>query len=356
MSGKKGLSVAATFLFVAFGASWAVALRVDCRHKKSPLQLHSSTESASVSKGKGGQQLYRCGLVELAQPRRGPQRLPQSLVNDAVLYKSVREVSETLYVYVHASPDEPQSNVCEYISSVYSRLWDEMLLADSLGLNCVVVGNIAGANFVTREQLHSLHSLEVLYSFDATIKETMEKKGLDFVYSVAAAPVEGGGGGSGAQFYYFDSDNTAVPRFDRVALGGTFDKLHNGHKKLLTLAASCTTQSLVIGITGDVMLKAKSNAAQIASFEIRSQAVTSFLQAIKPALRLEPVELADPFGPTISDATIQAIAVSSETIPGAIMINEKRKEVGMPPLHVLVSRRGETATLSSTFLRGLQNR
>jgi len=352
MSAKKGgFSVAAT-LFIALSASWAVALtmRVGNRNKKSLLQLHSSTESASVSKGKGGKQLYRCGLVELEQPG-GPQRLPLALVNDAVLFKSVREVSETLYVYVHASPDEPQSNVCEYISSVYSRLWDEMLLADSLGLNCFVVGNIAGANFVTREQLHSLHGLDVLYSFDERIKETMEKKGLVFVNSMTAS-LAGGAGGSGTQFYYFDSYNTAVPRFDRVALGGTFDQLHNGHKKLLTLAASCTTQSLVIGITGDVMLKAKSNAAQIASFENRSRAVTSFLQAIKPALRLEPVELADPFGPTISDATIQAIAVSSETIPGAIMINEKRKEAGMPALHVLVSRRGETATLSSTFLRG----
>mgnify|MGYP002718671144 FL=1 len=35
-----------------------------------------------------------------------------------------------------------------------------------------------------------------------------------------------------------------------VALGGTFDHLHSGHKILLTMAASITSRKLIVGVTG----------------------------------------------------------------------------------------------------------
>ena len=54
------------------------------------------------------------------------------------------------------------------------------------------------------------------------------------------------------------------------------------------------------------------------------------------------------------DATIEALIVSSETIKGALKINEIRKEKGFAPLNILVSRRSNAATLSSTFVRNLE--
>jgi phosphopantetheine adenylyltransferase len=111
---------------------------------------------------------------------------------------------------------------------------------------------------------------------------------------------------------------------------------------------------MVIGITGDEMLKKKSNPGMISSYSQRAKNVVDFLQLVKPSLRYEPVEIQDPFGPTITDATIQAIVVSSETVPGANKINQLRSESGMPPLAIFVSRRSEGATLSSTFLRAKQ--
>lgn len=38
--------------------------------------------------------------------------------------------------------------------------------------------------------------------------------------------------------------------FPRVAVGGTFDHLHAGHKILLTMTALIATESMVVGVTG----------------------------------------------------------------------------------------------------------
>lgn len=47
-----------------------------------------------------------------------------------------------------------------------------------------------------------------------------------------------------------DTDSDPARQYRVVALGGTFDHLHPGHKILLTLAAAITTERLVVGVTG----------------------------------------------------------------------------------------------------------
>lgn len=47
-------------------------------------------------------------------------------------------------------------------------------------------------------------------------------------------------------------DNGGI--YDTVALGGTFDHLHAGHKVLLTLAAYISIKKVVIGVTGELSL------------------------------------------------------------------------------------------------------
>ena len=53
---------------------------------------------------------------------------------------------------------------------------------------------------------------------------------------------------------------------DYVAVGGTFDYLHIGHKMLLTYCAITTDKELTIGITGEQMLKKKKNKSVMQSF------------------------------------------------------------------------------------------
>jgi pantetheine-phosphate adenylyltransferase len=240
-----------------------------------------------------------------------------------------------------------------------------MLQKDVLNLNCVIVGDIPDGDLVTRQQLHIHPPINAIFTFEslessicASIASSREAVGLPSVTVLNTATFTADAAAkaimrtpAAAPVYYFDDAAGQVPVYRKVAMGGTFDRLHNGHRKLLTLAAASCTHTLVVGITGDVMLQKKKNADQIAPYDARKQSVDDFLSMAKPHLQLHLCELSDPFGPTVTDPLIEALVVSSETIPGAYKINELRSQLGYPTLAILVSRRSEVATLSSTFLR-----
>ncbi|MCJ1400296.1 hypothetical protein MMC11_003500 [Xylographa trunciseda] len=159
-----------------------------------------------------------------------------------------------------------------------------------------------------------------------------------------------------------------------VAVGGTFDHLHAGHKLLLTATAlileplasqqNPQQRSLTIGITGDALLKNKKYPEVLETWEERQQAVYEFLSAVisfeKPRhavyeserffnegpngkaihhklanhLTIKCVEISDPYGPTVTDETITALVVSGETRSGGKAVNEKRREKGWAELAV----------------------
>lgn len=157
-----------------------------------------------------------------------------------------------------------------------------------------------------------------------------------------------------------------------VAVGGTFDHLHIGHKLLLTMFAfvlgrrqqSDSPSVLTVGITGDALLVNKKFADQLESWKARQESTHDFLHSIvyfgRPddnriqvqevnepgpnghavhisypfGLTIKYVEIWDPFGPTITDKDITALALSLETRGGGAAVNEKRKEQGWDPLEV----------------------
>jgi pantetheine-phosphate adenylyltransferase len=281
---------------------------------------------------------YSTVLLELQQPVTGVEKIPQTLVNDDLLTKVVKDVGSVLYVYVVGG----QEGMEDYIASIYQRLWDEMISFDKLSLNCIVMGDFPSGDFRSRGELHSMASLDAVYTFDESLQiSTVAPENIIRSPQVNISE----------NVRYFEDTACFMPSFGKVALGGTFDRLHNGHRKLLTLAACVCSGTLVIGITGDPMLAKKKGKNQISSYESREDRVVRFLKEIRPSIALQPVHLTDPFGPTITDPTIEAIVVSSETIGGAHKINEKRAEKGFKTLSVLVMRRCESATLSSTFIR-----
>ena len=118
-------------------------------------------------------------------------------------------------------------------------------------------------------------------------------------------------------------------RYKKVAVGGTFDKFHDGHKKLLSTACELGNR-IEVGVTSDAFGGLKGD---IDSFEDRSNYVKSFFsnQSNFHVLRLD-----DPFGTTIYDEDFDAIVVSEETEPTAVEINEIRISKGMKPIDIVV--------------------
>ena len=148
-----------------------------------------------------------------------------------------------------------------------------------------------------------------------------------------------------------------------IAIGGTWDHIHTGHKLLLTMFAflldasdSVQDRCLTVGVTGDELLKSKKYRELLQSWDDRQHSVRSFLAAImdfrpssgglinyretnepgpnghaiymhmQSGLIIRLVEIWDPFGPTITDEAISALVLSAETRSGGRAVNERRKE------------------------------
>jgi pantetheine-phosphate adenylyltransferase len=114
-----------------------------------------------------------------------------------------------------------------------------------------------------------------------------------------------------------------------VAIGGTFDILHDGHKALLKKAYSLG--DVTIGLVSDEMARGKlfvSNA-----YDTRKRAVIAYIKALT-GTNPEIVALDDPYGPTLKEQ-FDYIVVSPETFRTAKEINTLRSQRGLPSIKII---------------------
>jgi pantetheine-phosphate adenylyltransferase len=143
-------------------------------------------------------------------------------------------------------------------------------------------------------------------------------------------------------------------RYDVVVVGGTFDRLHAGHRLLLTTAAWASKRRLWIGVAGTCLLGRKAHAELIAPYEVRAASAVAFARSVRPDLETVVVsELTDPAGASGTDASVEAIVVSRETRSSADKINVGRVAIGLPLMTVITVDvlSGGAAKLSSSALR-----
>lgn len=163
-----------------------------------------------------------------------------------------------------------------------------------------------------------------------------------------------------------------------VAVGGTFDHLHIGHKLLLTctILAADPQQSprlITCGITGDELLVNKKYGSVVESWDDRQLRTAQFVESIlafhpdvssirkteyldnpgpngkvvrvtystaptdstpNDTITINYTQLSDPYGPTITDQAISAIVISAETRAGGKAVNDKRQDKGWKSLEV----------------------
>ena len=124
-------------------------------------------------------------------------------------------------------------------------------------------------------------------------------------------------------------------KFQTVAIGGTFDELHKGHRALL-LKAFEVGNRVLIGLCTDDLAKKLWKPHKVATYEERLKELKNFLRKESILDRAEIMPLNDPYGVTLSRGCVEAIVVSRETEARAHEINEKREARGLPPLHVVV--------------------
>lgn len=82
------------------------------------------------------------------------------------------------------------------------------------------------------------------------------------------------------------------------------------------MTAILANQSMVVGVTDDCMLLKKKHRDLIASTQQRVEYVKAYLQLVKRSIAYHVVPITDPFGPTVTDPTIDALVVSKETLKG----------------------------------------
>jgi len=124
-------------------------------------------------------------------------------------------------------------------------------------------------------------------------------------------------------------------KFKTVAVGGTFDEFHKGHRALLMKAFEAGEQVL-IGLCSDEFAKKLHKPHPTAPYEQRLEELKDFLGKHDFLKRAKIIPLNDVYGVTLSKGCVESLVVSRETESAALKINEERKKLGLPPLDIAV--------------------
>lgn len=120
-------------------------------------------------------------------------------------------------------------------------------------------------------------------------------------------------------------------KYKKIAVGGTFDKFHKGHEKLLDTAFEMG-EKVLIGVTSDNFESKKTH--EIESYSLRVERIEKFIS--KYGIPYEIMEIFDAFGNADNDPEIDAIVVSQETEANALKINEARFDNDLNLLDIIV--------------------
>ncbi|MGP8321010.1 MAG: phosphopantetheine adenylyltransferase [Methanosarcinaceae archaeon] len=120
----------------------------------------------------------------------------------------------------------------------------------------------------------------------------------------------------------------------KVAVGGTFEYLHDGHKVLIKKAFELAAGGEVyIGLTSNKMARQRSR--NVNDYQIRKKNLLQYIESLGFSdERYLIVELTDPYGMTLY-YDFDYIVVSPETFSVALLINKLREQKGYSPIKII---------------------
>lgn len=141
-------------------------------------------------------------------------------------------------------------------------------------------------------------------------------------------------------------------QYKNVAIGGTFDGLHKGHKAFLRVAFKAGKQ-VTIGLTSSAYLKRFKPDVPIRSYDERKTSLEKWLKEEKLFKTAAIVPLDNIYGPAIL-GDFDAIVVTQDSKKNASLLNEVRKERGLTALAIIevpLVPADDTKPISSTRMR-----
>jgi hypothetical protein len=83
------------------------------------------------------------------------------------------------------------------------------------------------------------------------------------------------------------------PPYATAVVAGTWDRLHAGHRLMLTCAALACNGTLYLGVTGEALTRSKRLRALLQPYAARQAAAVAFVRGVRPRLAVRSGELTD---------------------------------------------------------------
>jgi pantetheine-phosphate adenylyltransferase len=122
-------------------------------------------------------------------------------------------------------------------------------------------------------------------------------------------------------------------KYRKVVVGGTFDRLHLGHKALLRKAFE-VGEYVYVGLTSDEMIRGKPHAEKILPYGLRLRDLIKFFE-VNGYSNYRIIKIKTSIGFADRMKGLEAIVVSEETYKGALVVNRAREENGLKPLEIV---------------------
>lgn len=292
--------------------------------------------------------MFESGLLILTRP------IPVLRKNiQHILSQAAKVISNTLYVHIQPTqapkPDTKPEPVFTSLGFVPPNKGLQKLMTDIYSSSAAVCGNIdiyvlqGNITNVGNENFsYNLRSkLDVVLMDNQEQLDTNEQFLSKFVQSTFQASTDNIKFQclcdiSSVSTEDLPSESSGIQTYRRVVLGGTFDRLHLGHKILLGEGCLFAEENLTVGVTTGEMNLKKSLPELIQLTTVRINSVVQFIETVKPQIGHSVVPITDMFGPTITDPDLQCIVVSDETKKGGEIVNQERQKKGYSELDVYV--------------------